>query len=130
MGIGGANGCALRRGCGWVVCLVLGCLGGCWVYRVLDLRLLIVQRMSLQLLPLFKPLSKTLGSTDLTKSVDTVSEPDNLVKLALLPLSFFLCNLCFLQVVQCKVPLVGLKLPGACVSTSFVFCVWLALYWV
>ena len=56
---------------------------------MLDLRLLIVQRMLLQLLPLFKPLSKTLGSTDLTKSVDTVSEPDNLVKLAMMPLSLF-----------------------------------------
>ena len=97
---------------------------------MLDLRLLIVLRMLLELLPLFKPLSKTLASTDLTKSDDAVSEPDNLVKIAMIPLSFFLCSLCFLQDVQCKGPLVSLKLPGVCVSTFFVVCVWLALYWV
>ena len=88
MGIGRANGCASRRGCGWALCLDLGCLGGCRAYGVLDLRLLIVLRMLQELLPLFKPLSKTLASTDLTKSDDAVSEPDNLVKLATIPLSF------------------------------------------
>ena len=83
----GANGCALRRGCGWALCLDFGFLGACWAYGVLDLRLLIVLCMLLELLPLFKPLSKVLASTDLTNSADTVSEPDNLVKLAMIPLT-------------------------------------------
>ena len=50
---------------------------------MLVLRLLVVLHMLIELLPLFKPLSKALASTDLTKSDDAVSEPDNVVKLAM-----------------------------------------------
>ena len=32
MDLGGGNGCALRRGCGWVLCLNLGRLGEFWAY--------------------------------------------------------------------------------------------------
>ena len=64
MDLGGGNGCALRRGCGWVLSLDLGRLGGFRAYGVLDSRLLIVLRVLLNILPLFKPLSKMLASTD------------------------------------------------------------------
>ena len=54
MDLGGGNGCTLRRGCGWVLCLDLGRLSGFRAYEVLDLRLLIILRVLLKLLPLFK----------------------------------------------------------------------------
>ena len=53
MDLGGGNGCALRRGCGWVLCLNLGRLSDFWAYRLLDLRLLIVLRVLLRYGPLF-----------------------------------------------------------------------------